>query len=81
MKALRVSPVDGSEILRLPVEVGSLSHYLEGLGYIQTVVVNGISAINTSTSRTLVLAIDILWMRYVRYTIPKTNEFTILHFL
>jgi len=31
--------VDGSEIRRSPVEVGSLSHYLQGLEHIQTVVV------------------------------------------
>ena len=28
-------PVDGSEIRRSPVEVGSLSHYLEGLVYLR----------------------------------------------
>ena len=31
--------VDGSEIRRSSVEIGSLSHYLQGLEYIQTVVV------------------------------------------
>ena len=40
--------VDGSEIRRSPVEVGSLSHYLRRVLYIQTVVGNGISAINSS---------------------------------
>ena len=29
-----VHTVDGSEIRRSPVEVGSFSHYLQGLGYI-----------------------------------------------
>ena len=42
-KRLKLLPalhtVDYSEILRSPVEAGSLSHYLQGLGYIQKVVV------------------------------------------
>ena len=42
--------VDG-RIPRSPVEVGILSHCLQGLGYIQTVVVNGISEPSTVSFR------------------------------
>ena len=37
-----------AEIRRSPVEVGSLCHYLRGFSTIQTVVGNGISAINST---------------------------------
>ena len=36
-----MNTVDGSEILRSPVEVGSFSHYLQGFSTIQTVVALG----------------------------------------
>ena len=51
MQSLRICTVDGSEFRRSPVEVGSLSHYLQG--FIHPSRLFAISSINSSSLKSL----------------------------